>query len=389
MPVYSNPSNMFGNNSNMIPGNPLAGALAGISGAYGMASADQGLAEGRLGLMAQLHKYEQDQLDDPLRAAQRESGMAEAGTSTQFNNSGDALKAKQAAMEQVIAQTKSTGLSNQDKEKTLKQDYLVDLAQRLDDAPDPMTKAGREWMAHEKEAAAAVGVPLPDMLTKEHKASIKAHAQAWINNAESMRKQGDRAAQEAGAKDRALAVEELRGKNNLAVHDADNTTRETMANLKASNAKEIQSMKDERANATKKYEAQIIDNVTTMIKKDMKDGKLSPETRKAAAAAASLMADNALKDDAQYPILSMQTNNPEAQAKAKAIKQRVMSDYLDTIPGYKDAEGRSAGKVVQEGASAGGEDKAQSILSKARAGGKNKGVSDKAILDAAKAQGLM
>lgn len=389
MPVYSNPANMFGNNSNMIPGNPLAGALAGISGAYGMASADQGLEEGRLGLMAKLHEYEQSKLDDPMMAAKREAGIAEAGTTSQYNQSGDALKAKQAAMEQVIAQTKATELSSQDKAKTLKQDYLVDLASRLDDAPDPMTAAGREWMAHEKQAAAAVGVPLPDMLTKEHKASIKAHAAAWVNNAESQRKQADRAAQEEAATKRALAVETLRGQNQELVHTGDRASKEEVANIRAQGIKDVQGLRNEHANAAKKYEAQIIENVTTMITKDMKDGKLSPETRKAAAAAASLMADNALKDDNQYQLLKLQAGKPEIDVQMKQMKQRVMSDYLDTIPGYKAAEGRSAGKVVQEGAPAGSEDKAAKILQKLKANPNNNGKSDKEMLDAAKAAGYL
>lgn len=396
---YFNPSTMFGNNAQLPAGNPLNGALAGIQGAYSMAYGNQGLQEGQAGLMARLHELEQAKLDDPLNAAKREAGIADAGVKKSWDESGGALDALQSGLASTKANTANTNAGVDEKTTKARGDFIVQVSEELKHAPDPFTnpKAATDLWSDIKDRAKKVGMDFPGSVwTPEIKATVEAKAKGWVNNAEEQRKMAAQTAQ-AEAQHRYQTDPEFAGStagaSRVAVaREAASTDKALQVEaLKGEHQKAIQELKNQNSNNIKSYEQLAVDNVSRMVRQDMKtDGKLSMETQQAAVAAAKLSATKALASDSNYELLKTEAShgNAEAQKKVDVQFKEMVNNYLDTIPGYKEAESKSSGRVVST-PPAGGVDKAKDILTKARAGGKNKDVSDKDILDAAKAKGLL
>ncbi len=246
MPNYSNPATMFGNNAQMIPGQPLAGFLAGEQGAYATRVADQNIRDADLGFLAEMHKYEQAKLDDPLKAAERESGISTAGVADQWNKSGGALASKEANMGQVVAQTKSMEESTKEKKHAAALEFVneaADAAKNFKGTDQASVDAWKELKARgEKEH----NIKLPYAPTAEFSQVIAQKAMIAQNNL---------------AEKRRIAEQD---KRNEAVIEA--------AKIGAQKATDVQGMKDETAKLLKT--AQITSNEKlARIKAEMADPK--------------------------------------------------------------------------------------------------------------------
>lgn len=252
---YFNPSTSMGNNANMIPGNPLAGALAGIQTGMSLEAGKQDFQDSRLAFMANLHKYEQSQLDDPLNAAQREAGIADANVKTGWDQSGGARSVLQAGLDSSLATTAGNQEDTKKKQNEAAGEFMNRLSQEMDAHTNPSKNPGEttKWWEDKKKEAEQHKISWDGIVpTEEARTQMKAKAAAWTNSIAFQQKMAEQAAQAAaqhkfqtdpnfsGSTEGSVKVAKAR-----AVADLENKT--ALENLKAGHLKDQAILKSQLA----------------------------------------------------------------------------------------------------------------------------------------------
>lgn len=182
---YFNPSTSMGSNANMIPGNPLAGALAGIQTGLSLEAGKQDFQDSRLQFMANLNKYQQDQLDNPLKEAQREAGIADANVKTGWDQSGGARGVLQAGLDSTLAMTAGNQEDTKKKQNDAAGEFMNRLAQEMDAHTNPSKNPGEttKWWEDKKKEAEQHQITWNGVVpTEEARAQMKAKAAAFANS---------------------------------------------------------------------------------------------------------------------------------------------------------------------------------------------------------------
>lgn len=204
---YFNPSTSMGSNANMIPGNPLAGALAGIQTGLSLEAGKQDFQDSRLKFMENLHKFQQDQLDDPLNAAKRESGIADANVKTGWDQSGGALSTLQAGLDSTLATTAGNQADTKKKQNDAAGEFINRLSQEMDAHTNPSKNPGEttKWWEDKKKEAGQHQITWDGIVpTEEARAQMKAKAAAFANSIATQQKMMEEKARQDAETARAI-----------------------------------------------------------------------------------------------------------------------------------------------------------------------------------------
>jgi hypothetical protein len=373
MPSYVNPATMMG--GNIDPKSPFAGALAGIQGAYATKMGDQQIRDTDQGFLANLHKYEQDLKDDPLNDAKRAFELEQL-------TSGKAQQAIDQKLENTatdIAGKKQQQLSTETEEKGK---WLVNFAQYADQylGLDPMKGTDHQLWQEQVQEASKQGIKLPSWPTPQAMDKVKSTAAAYVNSAKQQNKIAEiKTTAQATADQHARpdVTTSVAGQQKL-IQDRGAIQTE-IAEIRATADKEKEEIKAAARGSQKTVIASMIDNVKVAINQDLqRDGKLSPATERAAVSAATIMADDLLKDDNIYQLMALQPSKAE---ETKSYRNRKIDEVLSNMPGMA----ASSGKIVSTPAKPGTTDDFEARMQAALK--KNPGATREQIMEALKKKG--
>lgn len=373
MPSYINPSKMLG--GNIDPKSPFAGALAGVEGAYATKMADQGIRDTDQSFLANLHKYEQELKDDPLNDAKRAFELEQL-------TSGKAQQAIDQKLEggaEDILGKKQKRLSEETEEKGK---WLVNFTQFADQflGLDPMKESDHGIWKEQVDEASKYGIKLPSWPSAPAFDKMKSTAAAFVNSAKQQNKMQEikvtQQAQTEGHADPRLTTSVAGQQKLIADRGA---IQEEIARIRAASDKEKEEIKLAARGSAKTVIASMIENVKVSINQDLqRDGKLSPATEKAAVSAATIMADDLLKDDNIYQLMALQPSKAE---ETKSYRNRKIDEVLSNMPGMV----ASSGKVVSTPAAPGTPDDFEKRMEAALK--RNPGATREQIMEALKKKG--
>ncbi len=373
MPSYINPATMLG--GNIDPKSPFAGALAGVQGAYATKMGDQQIRDTDQGFLENLHKYETSLKDDPLNDAKRAFELEQL-------TSGKAQQAIDQKLEGGAVDIAGKRQDQLSKETEEKGKWLVNFSQYADQylGLDPMKDTDHQLWKEQVDEAARQGIKLPSWPNPQSFDKIKMTAKAFVNNAQQQRKVQDiqvtEQARTEGHADPRLTTS-VAGQQKL-IQDRGEVAAE-VARIKAEGDKEKEEIKAAARGSQKTVIAAMIDNVKLAINEDLKTlGKLRPSTEQAAVSAASIFADDLLKDDNIYQLMALQ---PSKKEEAASYRKRKIDEILSNMPGMA----ASSGKVVSTPAAPGTPDDFEARMQAALK--RNPGATREQIMEALKKKG--
>jgi hypothetical protein len=373
MPAYINPSKMLG--GNIDSKSPLAGYLAGVEGAYATKMGDQQIRDTDQGFLENLHKYEQDLKDDPLKDALRAFEMEQLSSGKKQQGIDQTLEKQGLG----IQKDKQEILSEETKQKG---EWLSNFAQYSDSylGLDPMKGTDHELWKEQVADANKVGIKLPSWPTPRAMDKVKSIASAYVNSAKQQNKIAEikTTAQATGDQHaRPDVTTSVAGQQKL-IQDRGAIQTE-IAEIRAKADKEKEEIKAAARGSQKTVIASMIDNVKVAINQDLqRDGKLSPATERAAVSAATIMADDLLKDDNIYQLMALQPSKAE---ETKSYRNRKIDEVLSNMPGMA----ASSGKIVSTPAKPGTTDDFEARMQAALK--KNPGATREQIMEALKKKG--
>lgn len=348
MPSYINPAKMLG--GNIDPKSPFAGALAGVEGAYATKMADQQIRDTEQGFLENLHKFEESKKDDPLKDLQRQFDM------DQILSGKRQLDVDQKLETQGLGITeKKQGIMSEEAKQ--KGEWLAEFAQYADSylGLDPMSGKDHEIWQEKVTEAEKRGIKLPSWPDSKSMAKVQQTASAYVNSVKQQQKVQEIQVTAKATGDqhaRPDVTSSVAGQQKL-IQDRGAIQTE-IATIRADAEKEKEAIKAAARGSAKTVIASMIDNVKVSINQDLqRDGKLSPATERAAVSAATIMADDLLKDDNIYLLMALQPSKAE---ETKSYRNRKIEEVLSNMPGMNAGSAASSGKIINTPAAPGSPD---------------------------------